>query len=249
MLLSKRMRMNADFIPDKSRVADVGCDHGYVSIYLVQQKKCARVIAMDVGEGPLAIAKKNIAGAGLSEQIECRLSNGLEKLKPGEIDTVLIAGMGGLLICRILQRNPEALRGVDCLVLQPQSDVDAVRRLLPVINFQIEKENFCFDEGKPYFAIQAKRARKHSPVYSEPEYFYGRISLHQNPVEYMAYLRWEREKNVHIIHKLESVLTESSKTRREELLHTLTYIDETLAQSPVKSNTPLQATGHDLASF
>lgn len=234
MVLSKRMRMNADFVPDKSRVADVGCDHGYVSIYLAQQKKCTRVIAMDVREGPLGIARKNIAGAGLSEQVECRLGDGLEKLEPGEIDTVLIAGMGGLLICRILQKNPEVLRGVDCLILQPQSDVDAVRRLLPALNYQITEENFCFDEGKPYLAILAKKGENRNLAYSEPEYCYGRISLQQNPAEYLAYLKQEREKTVHIMDKLQSILTETSETRREELLHTLRCIDEILAQGPAK---------------
>lgn len=228
MVLSKRMQMNADFVPVGSRVADVGCDHGYVSIYLVQQKKCSKVIAMDVKEGPLQTAKNNIADENLSERIECRLSDGLEKIVPGEVDTVLIAGMGGMLMSRILQSNPEVLTDVKYLILQPQSDIEVVRRLLPKLNYWIKKENFCMDEGKPYMVIRAEKRKDAAPIYSEAEYCYGRMPLQRNPTEYRTYLLREREKILHIIENLKDILTETSKARREELLHTLKCIDEIL---------------------
>lgn len=228
MQLSKRMKMNADFVPEGSSVADVGCDHGYVSIYLVQQKKCSRVIAMDVKEGPLQIARKNIRRENLDGQIECRLSDGLEKLIPGEVNTVLIAGMGGRLICRILQKNPEILDEITHLVLQPQSDYEMLRRLLPEIHFEITKENFCVDENKPYVVIQAVKSTKEQVPYRECEFYYGKMELQQNPVEYREYLLQERGKMIHIIEKLKDISTEHSLTRREELVHTLKCMDEIL---------------------
>ncbi len=235
MELSKRMQMNADLVSEGSRVADIGCDHGYVSIYLAQQKKCPKVIAMDVNEGPLQIAKGNIVRERLEGQIDCRLSDGLEKIVPGEVDTVLIAGVGGMLICRILQRNPEVLVNVKDLVLQPQSDCGMVRRLLSKLNFKIIKEDFCIDEGKPYLAVRAVRSDLAVPVYSESEYCYGKMSLQQNPLEYKAYLLGEKEKILHIIEKLNPFFSDSSKTRREELLHTLKCINEILVCSEMES--------------
>ena len=94
MELSKRMKNNACLVDQGSMAADIGCDHGYVSIFLVQERKCKKVIAMDIGKGPLSQAQKNIEAAGLQDKIQCRLSNGMEKLTPGEVDTVLVAGMG-----------------------------------------------------------------------------------------------------------------------------------------------------------
>ena len=83
MELSKRMKNNACLVDQGSMAADIGCDHGYVSIFLVQERKCKKVIAMDIGKGPLSQAQKNIEAAGLQDKIQCRLSNGMEKLTPG----------------------------------------------------------------------------------------------------------------------------------------------------------------------
>ena len=101
--LSARMAMNASLVPDGAKVADVGCDHGYVSLYLASKKACKKVIAMDINEGPLSHARKNIEKAGFSDCIDCRLSDGMQALNQGEVDTVLIAGMGGMLVCRIFE--------------------------------------------------------------------------------------------------------------------------------------------------
>ncbi len=103
--LSKRMYMVASMVDKGGSVADIGCDHAYVSIYLIEQNIAAKVIAMDVRTGPLDIAKKNINSHGLSDKIEVRLSDGLEKLSIGEVNTVIIAGMGGQLIIDIIDRE------------------------------------------------------------------------------------------------------------------------------------------------
>ncbi len=99
--LSARMAMNALLVPDA--VSGSCGDHGYVSLYLASKKACKKVIAMDINEEPLAHARKNI-GSRLSDCIDCRLSDGMQALNQGEVDTVLIAGMGGMLVCRILEQ-------------------------------------------------------------------------------------------------------------------------------------------------
>ena len=110
MQLSIRMQAVADMVTPGGRIADIGTDHGYVPIYLVEQNKTDHAIAMDVRKGPLARAGENIVRFGCSDRIETRLSDGLAMLKPGEADTVIIAGMGGLLTIRILEGTSECQR-------------------------------------------------------------------------------------------------------------------------------------------
>lgn len=105
--LSVRMSALADMVTPGSRLADVGCDHGYIPIYLCRTGRIPSAIAMDIHEGPLERARQHIEECGLSDRIQTRLSDGLEKLGGDEADTVLIAGMGGCLMCRILIAGDE----------------------------------------------------------------------------------------------------------------------------------------------
>ena len=103
MELSKRLRMNASFVTPGNRLADVGTDHGYIPIALVQTGKVSRAIAMDINKGPLERAALHIREQHLEDRITTRLSDGMTALKEGEADTVLIAGMGGALTVHILE--------------------------------------------------------------------------------------------------------------------------------------------------
>lgn len=103
MKLSKRMQRLASLVTEGNRLADVGTDHGYIPIALVQEGKIPHAIAMDVNAGPLSRAIEHIRESGLSTYIETRQSDGLAGLLPKEADTVLIAGMGGMLTVRILE--------------------------------------------------------------------------------------------------------------------------------------------------
>ena len=122
--LSKRLRTVAGMVTKGNRVCDVGCDHGFVSIYLVQQGISPKVLAMDLREGPLRAAKEHVAAYGLEEQIETRLSDGLHNYEAGEADTLICAGMGGGLMTRILQAEREKTASFRELVLQPQSEIE-----------------------------------------------------------------------------------------------------------------------------
>ena len=93
--LSKRLQAVADLVTVRECVADIGTDHAYIPIYLTEHKKVKKAFAMDVNEGPLIRAEEHVREAGLKEQIKMRRSNGLEKLSPGEVEAVIIAGMGG----------------------------------------------------------------------------------------------------------------------------------------------------------
>lgn len=221
--LSKRMKMNADLVPQGCSLADIGCDHGYVSIYLARQKRCQKIVAMDVKQGPLTIAKRNIERANLQQEITCRLSDGLTALAPKEVDAVLIAGMGGMLICHILQAKPEVLEGIHTMVLQAQSDWAALRRTIWDLGFSIEEEQACVDAGKYYFAIRAVRGAEHMP-YTEEEITYGRLLPQERNKLYLRWLQKEKEKKQEVLFRLQKNETESAQKRMAELRRELDCI-------------------------
>lgn len=156
--LSKRMAAIADMVPKCGVVADVGCDHGFVSIYLVQNAVAEKVIAMDVNEGPLARAKEHVSAFGLEEYIDLRLADGLAKVtEEDNVDSVVIAGMGGPLMVRILKEALED-RGllVADLILQPQSDHALVRSFLRTHSYTIVEEKMVYEDGKYYPMLHAQ---------------------------------------------------------------------------------------------
>ena len=145
-------------------IADIGCDHGFTSITLVKSGAYKKALAMDVRKGPLERAVKNIREAGLSELIETRLSDGFEKLKPGEADASVITGMGGELIESILNAYPDTVKKLDKLILSPQSEAERVRHTIRELGFAIIDEDALYDDGKYYEIIVAKNVNKVIPA-------------------------------------------------------------------------------------
>ena len=158
--LSKRLSAILSMVPRCRSAADIGCDHGLLSIALLKEGRAESVIASDLRPGPLARAEENIRAAGLSEKISLRLSDGLSSLSPGEADVIIIAGMGGLLILRILEEGKEVLKNAKTLVLSPHTDIEEVRRRLPALGFKIREEKIIKDAGKYYFTLRAEQLEK-----------------------------------------------------------------------------------------
>ena len=152
--LSDRLMMSAGMVTRGCCVADVGCDHAHTSIWLVKQGIVSKAIAMDVRKGPLEKARENIRLYGLEGIIETRLSNGLEALKAGEADSIVIAGMGGTLTVDILNNGLGKAAAAGELILQPQSDIGMVRRFLRENGFSITQEKMCIEDGKFYNAMR-----------------------------------------------------------------------------------------------
>ena len=144
---------------DKSRIiADVGCDHAYISINLLENGKADRIIASDLREGPLKIAEENIKLAGFEDKITTRLCSGLEGFGAGEADTILISGMGGMLVKEILSEGREVVEASDTLILEPQSDLRVVRAYLREIGFKIIDEDMLKESGKYYQIMKAVKS-------------------------------------------------------------------------------------------
>jgi len=153
--LSERLSMVAALAGDNiGSLADVGCDHGWLGISLLLEGKAGRVIGMDLRKGPLSRADENALLYGLTkEQFETRLSDGLEGIAPGEADVIVMAGIGGVLMCRILTQGLEAAKAAKRLVLSPQSHIESVRELLAAEGFRITDERMCRENGKYYTAM------------------------------------------------------------------------------------------------
>ena len=154
--ISKRLETVAECVDRGSKVADIGCDHAYTAIYMIEKGIATKVVAMDINKGPLQKANYNIDSYGYTQYIETRLSDGAAKLHAGEVDTILISGMGGRLTNKILSDSIDVIKKCDQLVLQPQSEIHLVRQYLRSIGFYIEYENMLIEDGKYYVIINAR---------------------------------------------------------------------------------------------
>ncbi len=210
--LSKRMQTVADMV-DGHVVADIGCDHAFVSIYLIQSGKAKKVIALDVKKGPVNIAQSNIATYGLENFIDVRLSNGFEALNVCEADCAVIAGMGGLLMNNILNRGIEHLDAGINLVLQPQSDIYSVRRFLCEHGYLITDEAMLVEEDKYYTIIKAKAVSQTQVSYSEEELLFGPVLLAKKDNTLKDYLFKLKKKNCDIIENLSVTGTDKAQER------------------------------------
>ena len=163
-ILTPRLRAIAGSVPQGAIVADVGTDHAYIPVYLCQTGKIKAALAMDVHLGPLERAERNIERFSLDKRIQTRLSDGLAALLPGEADTAVIAGMGGLLIAQILEAAPFFL---DTYILQPMTAVAELRVYLATHGYKITREVLAQEDNKLYTVMTVCRGQMQiaSPVY------------------------------------------------------------------------------------
>lgn len=225
MKLSCRLETIASFVRNGSKIADVGTDHGYIPIYLVQKDIASFALAMDVRTGPLERAKSHIEEYGLEDRISLRISDGLTKLLPDEADTVIIAGMGGGLMIHIIEEGRHVWDTVEHWVLSPQSDIGDVRRFLARNGFLIEREAMVKEDDKYYTVIEAVRG---SMSYEkEGDYRYGKYLIDEKNPILKEYLEKERITILSIIFSLKDQNTESARKRTAQLWAELALMEDT----------------------
>lgn len=156
MELPKRLAVLAACVLQGKTAADIGTDHAYLPIYLIEQGICNTVIATDLREGPYRSAEKKIMEHALTDRISLRLGDGLKPLAPGEAETVILAGLGGNTIRGILSDAPQVLAMVKRLVLQPMTDAGDLRLWLVSHGWRITDEHLIEDEGRIYVIIVAE---------------------------------------------------------------------------------------------
>lgn len=224
MKLSKRLETIASLVPSGSVVADIGTDHGYIPIFLVSEGISPSAYAMDVRKGPLKRAEEHVREAGLENQITLRLSDGLRELKAGEADTVVIAGMGGELICRILEEGRHVWETTKRLILSPQSEPAAVRHYLEVHGFVILQEKMLREDGKYYVVMEAGHGTMQlgKPCF----YLFGRELIQKRDPVLAEFLKKEKALLTEILSSLPEQASESTEKRKRELAEKIHWIEE-----------------------
>lgn len=229
MELSKRLQAVANLIPADRIVADIGTDHGYIPIWLIEQKKSRKVIAMDINEGPLMRAMEHITGYGLGNYIETRRSDGLKQLKQGEADCIVIAGMGGGLVIKIMTEGADILSGIRECILQPQSEIEKVRLYLENKGYRCVAEDMVYEDGKFYPMMRVwKQTQAAEKPYDLAELRYGRLLLQQRHPVLIQYLEREIATKEQILSELKTRTGEKIQRRYTELLEEISCAREAL---------------------
>lgn len=209
--MSRRLHMIADMVTSGYSVADIGTDHGYIPIYQVINGRAPFALACDLNEGPLARARDNVALYGLEDKIRLICSDGLLGIDE-PVDSVVIAGMGGLLIKRILSDGWEKIKSVKELVLSPHSEISQLRRYLYEEGFFIQDEDMVFEDGKYYVVMKAVKGEGDEP--DELGFLYGPRLLETKNKVLLEHL--EKEKDT--CEKIIANLTENAGSAKEEKL-------------------------------
>ena len=215
MKLSIRLLSLASFITKNSIVADIGTDHGYIPMYLIENHISKYVIATDVSIGSLNKTISYINDLEFKGKVEARLGNGLEVIKPFEVDTVVIAGMGGLLIRDILDKDINISNSITNFVLQPMIAVKELREYLFNNHYKIVDEDLVKEDNKYYEIIYAKKGKD----FIDKEIYFEisqRIIEKKHPL-LKEFINHKIAIASNILNNLEDKTSEKSKNRYEEL--------------------------------
>jgi len=169
MKLSPRLLAIAEMVPEGSRVADIGTDHGYIPVFLIKTGRAKWAAASDINTGPLERAAEVIRRHGMQKKIDIRRGDGLAVLDRGEADTIVMAGMGGMLMRNVLAAGTRVLEDVKRLVLQPMNAQEVVRKWLAENGYAIVEETLAREGDRIYQVIAAEHGHQHieDPIYFE----------------------------------------------------------------------------------
>ena len=215
--ISRRLGAIADLVTQGNRLVDVGCDHGYLPVYLKLENRIPSAIATDVAEGPLSRAREHIEQYGLGSYIETRRCDGLADIGHGEGDTLVIAGMGGPLMERILNDGRSVWDDFQEMILQPQSDIPHFRRFLMSNGYRITEEKMILEDGKFYPMMKAIRDLKCNESWTPLEEMFGKYLLQEKNPVLQQFLQRELRIRQNILTKLQKAETEETKKRRNEV--------------------------------
>ena len=222
--LTPRLQAIADSINEYEVLADIGTDHAFLPIYLIQKVKITKAIATDINKGPIEIAQKRIRKYKLEDKIETRQGNGMTVIEPYEADAIVIAGMGGMLIAEIIEQSKSVATAAKILVMQPMLDSGKLRRYLLQNGFEIFDEELAKEDKKIYEIIWARYTGEIKdatnmmdigPIIIEKKHLLAKDLIDKKVTELN-----------NIIEKLGQVETELSQKRFQECKELLNYYNE-----------------------
>ena len=210
--------------------ADIGTDHAYIPIYLIENGRIPGAVAADVNRGPLERARFNVTENGMNDRIDLRISDGFSAIYPGEVRSAVIAGMGGALMVRILTEGAETVKMLDECILQPQSEIEKVRTFLLQEGFLFLDEVMVEEDGKYYTAMKTVpgngTAGKETAGWNEPELRYGRLLLEKRDPVLRSFLERELRLKREILDSLEKKKSDRIAQRRAQLKQEIEYAEK-----------------------
>ena len=198
-------------------LCDVGTDHAHIPIKLLLDGVIEHCIAMDVIEGPLEKARGNTALYNVTDKVELRISDGLDAYRTGEAQGLVIAGMGGRIISRILLREPDKSRDFEEIILQPQADPEFVRRAVRELGLYIDREKVVLEDNKYYPVMHVVHEFQKGPdwtpagepvcddekeLYIQAEDLFGPVLIRERDDMLRSYLLWQKGVNDRILYSL-----------------------------------------------
>lgn len=220
MKINERLKLVASFVEENSNVIDVGCDHALLDIYLFLNRKKIKVVASDIKEGPLKIARLNLEKYHLQDKIEVRLGNGIDTIDD-TIDTIVISGMGGLNMIGILKYKKADLKHVNTIILSPNNEVALLRREIVKLGYYIDDEELLEEKKQIYPVIKFKKGKKY---YRRRELALGPVLLQKKSKLFVTYLEKERKKIINLL----DILPKKYLKRRYQLKRELKEINKSL---------------------
>ncbi|RYL91591.1 SAM-dependent methyltransferase [Sporolactobacillus sp. THM7-4] len=203
--LSKRLRAVASFIPKQARIADIGSDHAHLPCVAIREGIVIRAVAGEVKEGPFRQAVSNVVEQKMTDAVSVRMGDGLDVIERGEVDTIVIAGMGGELITEILERGLQKLTDENILILQPNIREPRCRLWLASRGWRITNEAIIEEEGHFYEIIRAERERSGPYLLTEEEQLMGPVLIRNQTAVFKK--KWTTRKN-----RLENILRSLENT-------------------------------------
>lgn len=229
--LSDRLNSVAKYVPKGSKLADIGSDHAYLPCYLTKNGIASFAIAGEVAAGPLESAQKQVSAEGLSDVISVRMGDGLDVIKPGDADCITIAGMGGTLITRILERGKEKLDTVKRLVLQPNISAVSIRKWLLKNHWELTAEEILEEDGKIYEILVAEKGDSLKPYGRERdmELLLGPFLLQKKEAAFRKKWQIELENWRKVYKQLDSASpSKEINQKRQELSKVIVEVEEVL---------------------
>ncbi len=215
--LSPRLQKAADFVPACRAAADIGTDHAYLPLYLLQIGRIRQAVASDIHEGPAERALANVRKEQLEDRVSVRVGPGLSTLQPGEADGAVIAGMGGLMMIHILEEGADTAASLDWLVLQPQNHAAELRRWLAEHGYAICGEALAAEDRQLYQILFVRHGRM--PALSDIEAEVGVLACRQGDPLFPEFLRaLIRKKDFTIRGVAEDTANAVNRAKREKAL-------------------------------
>ena len=228
--IGERLQTVASMVPRCHAMADIGTDHGYVPACLALSGQCRRVIASDIAQGPCQAATETRNKYKLHNEMEIRMAPGLKGLRPGEAETVVIAGMGGATIVGILEEAPEIAASVTTFVLQPMNATGLLRRWLVQHGCRIVEEELCKENKHIYSIIKAVHGEEKQELSLLEEEF-GPCILEKKPALWQEYIESKAEHYRRLLRQMAASPAAVNSAKYNELKKLLAQVDGLIHKS------------------